>query len=489
MSSASLNLSPQQWEARASSKRLAAAALIPPEWSLPESTLSSDLDVRDVPRTCGILTEQEVDITESYDACTLLQKLAEGTLSSIQVTTAFAKRAAIAQQLTACLTETFFPQALQRAAELDQHFSSTGKTVGPLHGLPISLKDSFNVIGVATTLGMVSFLDHPLPTENAALVQILLAAGAVIYVKTNVPQTMMTADTDNNLFGRTLNPCKLSLGAGGSSGGEGALVAMRGSPIGIGTDIAGSIRIPALCCGTVGFKPTVGRVPYGGQKSPHRGGVPGILPSAGPLAHSVRDAALLLKTIFNAANVRDLDDSALPVPWRLPSSPTAASSKLRIGLLTEDAKLPMHPPMQRVLCKAVEALKDAGHELIDITEVTPKTSEIFDVAYRFFDIDPTRTVFKHLKDSGEPETPSVVKAYSTIMGDKPIGLTDLFSLNVARASLKARLRQIWAQYQLDVILCPAYQGGCAQPHDAFGNGCYTVPWNFMDACYTPIPFY
>lgn len=433
-----------------------------------------------MPRTCGILTKDELDITENYDAHGLLEKLAQGTFSSVQVTTAFAKRAAIAQQVTGCLTETFFPQALVRAAELDQHLASTGTVVGPLHGLPISIKDSFNVAGIATTLGIVSFLDHPLATDNAALVQILLAAGAVLYVKTNVPQTLMTTDTDNNVFGRTLNPRSLALGAGGSSGGEGALVAMRGSPIGIGTDIAGSIRIPALCCGTVGFRPTIGRVPYGGQKSPFPDGVPGILPCAGPLTNSVRDAALLLKTVFNAANVRDLDHTALPVQWREIAPPGSATQNLRIGLLTEDIQLPIHPPMQRVLSEAAEALRSAGHEVVDITGAAPKLSDMYRTAYKFFDLDPERAVFKHLEASGEPKTPSVTATFNRIEGDKTITMAQLLDLNVARAALKAQMGQIWGQHKLDVILCPAFQGGCAQPHDAYGDGCYTVPWNLVD---------
>ena len=150
-------------------------------------------------------------------------------------------------------------------------------------------KDPFSYVGVASTIGFTSFLDNPLPTENAPLVKILLELGAILYCKTNIPQTMMTGDSHNFLFGRVLNPHKLKLGAGGSSGGEGALVAMRGSILGIGTDIGGSIRIPALCNGTYGFKPSSHRVPYGGQASPVRAGSPGFPPVAGPLANSFDD--------------------------------------------------------------------------------------------------------------------------------------------------------------------------------------------------------
>ncbi|KAJ6134477.1 hypothetical protein N7523_000799 [Penicillium sp. IBT 18751x] len=204
--------------------------------------------------------------------------------------------------------------------------------MGPLHGLPISLKECFRIAGVPTTMGFVSFLDRPPQTANSVLVDVLLAAGAVLYAKTNIPQTVMTLDSHNNVFGRTLNPHRLSLTADGSSGGEGALFAMRGSLLGIGTDIAGSICVPALCCKTVGFKVSANRVPYGGITSPARPGMAGFPPCAGPLCHSVRDAELLLKVIFNS-NAMDLDDNVLGVPWIA----TRQRPSLRVGVLLEDA--------------------------------------------------------------------------------------------------------------------------------------------------------
>jgi amidase len=125
--------------------------------------------------------------------------------------------------------------------------------MGPFHGLLISLKGSFSVKGYQAITGFVSFAAHPPATNNSAVVEILLKAVAVCYVKTNVPQTMMCSDTVNNVFGRPLNPNKLSLTAGSSTGGEVALLKMRGSVLGIGTDMAGSVRIPALCNGVFGL--------------------------------------------------------------------------------------------------------------------------------------------------------------------------------------------------------------------------------------------
>lgn len=114
------------WKAKASAKLHATTAKIPDEWCLPDSILDSSPDVQAVPRTCGILSPEEIIITESHDTSALVKHLTKGTLFSVDVTTSFAKHVAIAQQLTSCLTETFFPRALQRATELDGHFFTYG---------------------------------------------------------------------------------------------------------------------------------------------------------------------------------------------------------------------------------------------------------------------------------------------------------------------------------------------------------------------------
>ena len=144
-------------------------------------------NVLDVPATCGILSSKEIEITGNWDAVVLIEKLAKGELTSLEVTTAFCKRAAIAQQLINFLTEIFFEQAMARAKECDAYLAEHGKPMGPFHGLPISLKDCFNVKGVAGTVGLVSFIDRPVADSNSSLVEILLELGAVLYVKTNIP--------------------------------------------------------------------------------------------------------------------------------------------------------------------------------------------------------------------------------------------------------------------------------------------------------------
>lgn len=119
---------------------------------------------------------------------------------------------------------------------MDAHIEKTGKPIGPLHGLPVSLKDNFNLKGLDATIGFVCFVGDP-ADDDACLAKMLQEAGAVFYVKTNVPTAMMIAETLNNTFGRTTQPGNRSTTCGGSSGGEAALLAFKGSPLGVGTDI------------------------------------------------------------------------------------------------------------------------------------------------------------------------------------------------------------------------------------------------------------
>ncbi len=139
-----------------------------------------------------------------------------------------------------------FDKAIARARQLDEYHRKTGRTKGPFHGLPISIKDNFNVIGHDSTVGFTSLVNDP-ATYNSTLIDLLLDAGAVLYVKTNVPTAMMIAESVNNLFGRTVNPRNRNLTSGGSSGGESALIAFGASRLGVGTDIGKMPSSSSVC--------------------------------------------------------------------------------------------------------------------------------------------------------------------------------------------------------------------------------------------------
>ncbi|KAL5337214.1 amidase signature domain-containing protein [Aspergillus crustosus] len=476
------------WQQKAQRKRDELASKIPPEWRVSSEILekANSIDnILDLPRQTGILTARELDITDSSDATALIERLKSGELSAFEVTTAFCKRAAIAQQLTRCLTEIFFDQAIERAKELDRQYAETGKLAGPLHGIPISLKDSYNVIGVQSTLGYVSFLDHPVLGFNSPMVNILLEAGAVIYVKTHLPQTMMTADSHTNVFGRTRNPYSGKLTAGGSCGGEGALIAMRGSILGAGTDVGGSLRIPSLCCGTAGFKPSVGRLPFAGQTPPGRIGLAGgIAVSTGPLCTSVRDADLFFKTVVSS-HPENLDDNSFGFPYL---EPPKLTKPLTIGILPEDPALPLHPNMSRTLTTAANKLTAAGHTIINLAPTSiPSLSDACTLAFRFFNMDPDRTPIRNVTAGNEPFIPSLSMIYNLENTDPEPTLRQLYDMNIEKAQVAAKMRKVWLDSGIDVILAPAYQG-CAPLHDTYGRNIYTVVWNMVDYPACVIPF-
>ncbi|KAJ5733144.1 Amidase, partial [Penicillium manginii] len=444
----------------------------------------------------GLLSDLELDLTENYTAAQLLAKLASGEASSLAVTTAFCKRAAIAQQVTSCLTETFFPEALERAKSLDAYLQHEGKPIGPLHGLPISIKDSFCVKGQQSTIGYVEFLKHEPAMTNSALVQLLLELGAVLYVKTNIPQTMMTGDSDNNIFGRTLNPHNTSLTAGGSTGGEGALVAFRGSILGVGTDIAGSIRIPALCCGVYGFKPTTFRVPFSGQVSGALEGPPIPAPSAGPLGHSISDLQLFMNAVIGDGHAWRYDQAAAAVPWNTSQLETANlknNGSLTIGVLTEDKQFPLHPPVKRALQNAVKKLACAGHKIVPIkndTEDDLSVAYASRLGFQYFVYGPH---IDHIAPSGEPPVESVAKLASPMFtGPWPVDMEletfeKIAKLQEARNRISDAWRQTWVEQKLDVILAPGAQS-TAVGYDTYGWPPYTLLWNVLDYPACMIPF-
>ncbi|KAH6642502.1 amidase signature domain-containing protein [Boeremia exigua] len=471
------------WKQVALSKRIATFNKIPKTWLLPieqasQYTETNPISVINVPRTSNILTEKELRITEDYDATDLVALMAKGELSSGEVVTAFCKRSAIAHQTVNCLTEIMFEEALNRAHECDAYLKKHSRPIGPLHGLPISLKDSFNVRGVQSTIGYVSFITNPPSPSNSAVVQILFDAGAVFYVKTNIPQTMMTADSHNYIFGRTLNPHNLTMTAGGSTGGEAALLAMKGSVLGVATDIAGSNRIPALCCGISSIKPSSSRVPFAGGVPPGRVGSPGqILPVIGPCGRSIRDYELFLRTVITSQPWK-LDPMALNIPWRTPDA-RLRDKKLRFGLIRGIASRPLHPPIARALHSAVTNLEAAGHAVVLLDEKIGDMYTDVQLAWQYFMLDPSGTAFKHLKASGEDLIPSLKISGWPELKDWQPTLDALWDMNVQRASVLGKYQSLFVSEDLDAILMPGYQT-VAPKHDTYGLPIYTALANLLD---------
>lgn len=223
----------------------------------------------------------------------------------------------------------------------------------------------------------------------------LLDLGAVLYCKTNLPQSIMTGDSDNNVFGRTLNPRNTALTAGGSTGGEGALLALRGSVLGVGTDIGGSIRVPSACNGIYGFRPSVGIVPHSGVRDLTTPGTDGVRSTAGPMATSLRDVALFLKTTMQTKTWQ-YDSAVIPVPW----TNLTPKRRVRIGLVLDEGIYTPSPPVRRGLKKASDLLQNSDRiEIIPLT--LPNVKEHYSDLIKYFTL-----LGNEVSSAGKPKSPS-----------------------------------------------------------------------------------
>lgn len=458
---------PEKWEEIGEAKRKALLDSIPKEWLIPDSIKPphSQLDVTDFSEKSGWFTKREVEITDS-SAADLVSKLAKGDYTSEEVTLAFCKRAAAAHQLLNCLSETLFESALKTAKKLDQHLKETGKPKGPLHGLPVSIKDNFNIIGLDSTVGFASLVNHP-ATYNATLIDILVAAGAVLYVKTNVPTAMMIAETVNNVFGRTLNPLNRSLTSGGSSGGESALIAFGGSPLGVGTDIGGSTRIPAACTGIFTLRPSFGRFPT----LKCRSGLPGqeaVQSVNGPMARSLKDCILFAEAVV-ASEPWKADPRCLPIPWRV----VPEQKKLRLGVMWNDGIVTPTPPVKRALEETVKKLKAAGHEIVDWSP--DGHEEGLQILLRMFTADGGKSVEKVLDPVNEPMRPEM--AYFAAATE--LGTYDMWQLHLQRTEFCKAYLDRWNAAGIDGIICPTTPYASVE-HGNFKHIAYTGVFNILD---------
>ncbi|KAF4759618.1 hypothetical protein N7455_012581 [Penicillium solitum] len=455
------------WESIAATKRQALKDSIPAEWVIPAAIFPPEdqLDVTTFPRESGFFTERELEIT-SISALTILSHLSSGSWTSEEVTKAFCKAAAVAQQLTNCLSEIFFDKAIAQAKELDVYFQQTGKTKGPFHGLPISLKDNFNYIGHDSTIGFTSLVNKP-ATYNSTIVDLLLEAGAVLYCKTNVPTAMMISESVNNLFGRTVNPQNRNLTTGGSSGGESALIAFGGSRLGVGSDIGGSLRMPAACTGTFTIRASAGRFPNFRSRACLEG-QESIIGVSGPIAKTLEEIVLWSTTILGLQPwIRD--PKCLPIPWRF----VELKKTLKIGVLWNDGFVSPTPPVARALKETVEKLKAAGHEIV--TWPSTEHMEMLIVLGRLFLADGGKSVRDLLEPTGEPFRPEM-KPYEDAT---EISVYDLWQIHVKRNALCKSYLDRWNEAGIDALLGPTTPYSSVE-NGKFAYAGYTCVFNLLD---------
>ncbi|KAL7622223.1 hypothetical protein AAE478_007726 [Parahypoxylon ruwenzoriense] len=470
------------WQELQEAKETERDSRIPAEWKLKKEDLPPEgtVDLRPFAGSCGMLSGAELAITgDQYDATSLAAAIAEGKFTAVEVVTAFCKRAAIGHQLCNMLTEIMFADAIERAKELDKIFKSTGNVVGPLHGVPMTFKECFHFKGYDSTNGYMSRVFQP-ADRTSPLPEIMQAAGAVVISKTNVPQTMLVAESHNNIFGRTRNPVNSRLTCGGSSGGEGASQAFRCSALGVGTDVGGSVRIPAACNGIYAYKPSFGVIPMIGYSySGWTGSNTGIPAVTGPLGHSVRDLSLFTRIVRDAKPWL-FDPAVIPNIFELNTA--APARKPVVGVIHASGLTP-HPPVRRALRESVSKLAAAGFEIRDFKP--PDFIGIREISEQLFTLDGLSYPKQEFARSGEPVVPSVMKI--GFWDIPPKTQEEAWQWNTKKLQVQKLMLDEWQRVGCDVVLAPAGPHTAVLPGD-WTSDIYTVAWNVTDYPAIVVPF-
>jgi amidase len=372
----------------------------------------------------------------------LLHALREKWVSSEELVRAMLDRIDVVNPRLNAVVQLASEAALAAARDADRR-RAQDEFVGPLLGLPFTLKDAIETEGVICTGGTEGRKAF-VPSADAEVVRRLRTAGAVLLGKTNCPELGWAWESDNLIYGRTNNPFDLKLSPGGSSGGESAIIAAGGSAFGLGSDAGGSVRFPAHCTGIAAIKPTSGRVPRTGH-FPGPGGILDALWQIGPLARSVEDLALILPVLLGP----DFHDpSVVPAPvWDFRSVDIKG---MRIALHTDNGIVPPAPEIAEAVKKAAAALESAGAHIEELRP--PGIEETYDLYLKLFSADGgagieglTRAAETHRIHPLLERVLAIQRANACTMGEfvALVGRWDSF-----------RSRMLAFMENWDAILCP-----------------------------------
>ncbi|EEQ92593.2 general amidase [Blastomyces dermatitidis ER-3] len=461
------------WETAAKAKRESILNLIPEKWRIP-TPLPPASELRDVTTYIQqFLSSREIQITE-LDIVSLARRTTTGQWTAVEVTEAFCHRAALAHQFVNCLHEIYFAAALKDAQKLDAYFAEHKKPLGPLHGIPISLKDQFHVKGVDTTMGYVGWIgtfqgqpgDPRRLVFESELVRELRSVGAVLHCKTSVPATLMCGETVNNIIDYTWNPMNRHLSAGGSSGGEGSLILLRGSAGGFGTDIGGSVRIPAAFNGIYGIRPSAGRIPYEGAAN-SMDGQNSLNSVVGPLATTAGGLKLLFQSILSQKPWLQ-DPLAVELPWRdeveqevlsLIKNSAAGQGQLSFGLMSSDGYVQPLPPVARALRIMTATLMKLGHKVIEWKPPSHKRAE--ELAITIYTLDGGTDAHYQFSLSGEAPIPELSVFFSGVPNPQKTA-HQIAAINVTKREYQKEYMEYWNSTAeltgtgrpVDGLLCP-----------------------------------
>lgn len=308
------------------------------------------------------------------DACGMAARVRAGDVSATEVVDAHIARIEDVDRRLNAVVIRRFDEARERARAADEAVMN-GADPGPLHGVPVTIKEQYRVTGTQTTLGASNKIGTTFHDEGP-LVSALRNAGAIVLGKTNIIQTLAGWESDNPVYGRTNNPWNLERTPGGSSGGEAAIVAAGGSALGLAGDFGGSTRVPAHFSGVHGLKPTSTRLTNADFAPGLLGaGQEVFIPQPGPIARSVADLGLAME-LFAATSLAHTSDVVPPVPWPDPGSVRVRD--LHIGVYTDNGMYPASPAIVRAVEEAGTALESLGARVSPVPPPDPhEGAEIF----------------------------------------------------------------------------------------------------------------
>lgn len=385
-------------------------------------------------------------------------------MSSVEVVEAHLKRMEEVNPKLHAMLQIRAEEALEEARSADQDLAK-GESHGLLHGVPMTIKDSLDTVGVITTGGTLGRKDF-IPEKDATVVSRLKKEGAILLGKTNTPELTLAFETFNLLNERTCNPYDVTCSSGGSSGGAAAIVASGGSPFDIGSDFGGSIRLPSHFCGLAGIKPTSGRVPRSGHIIPYAYGATDAYQAIGPIARSVDDLTLLLEII---AGPDWQDPTIVPMP---PANPADVDfSRLRVAFYVDNGLATPTPEIIQTVIDVAQSLE--GHTATVQEDGPERMDETWELWLSLNVADGGFGILEVLERAGTKET------------SRGFGYPDA---EVAGREFGRRLREMdrfrsemlgfMANY--DVIICPVHANPAIKhgtEDDHFNGFSYTATYN------------
>jgi len=369
------------------------------------------------------------------------------------------------------VVEVLEESALIEARAVDRR-RATGEPLRPLEGVPFSIKDSIEVAGCACSAGTLGLRNAPLAAQDATLVARLRAAGAIPVARTNLPDLLFAFETDNLIHGRTNNPYDVSRTSGGSSGGEAALIAAYGSPFGLGSDAAGSVRLPAHYCGISSLKPTSGRLSRAGHV-PSSGGWLEMVWQIGPMARHVEDLWTMMPILLGPDS---RDRTVLPMPYGDPEQVNL--SDLRIAFFTDNGIVPPDADTDTAVRHAVTRL---APEVMSVEERRPEgIEESYDLEMKMIGPDGGDGLRRYLEQIGSVKTHPLLDGWIAKLEPYRTGIDGFAAYWASLDLFRERMFAFFAGY--DAILSPvagqpAILHGTSLEDTVFRGFSYTMTHN------------